>query len=169
KIKAENATEVKINQLKHLKQKKRELVKEYTNCYKTSAQAIKNQLRTDKKCDWYIKEKYNKDKTLNEHKALNISEENFQQNKFNVNLDSIVNRLATLNKGTNDNWTLNVLSKMKNKDNVTLYKIKHIEYESLGRLVFCSWINYWKQDDKRVNSTIDEKNILVVLRLKNEK
>ncbi|CAG8649559.1 12123_t:CDS:2, partial [Cetraspora pellucida] len=37
--------------------------------------------------------------------------------------------------------------------------------ESLGGLAFCGWVNYWKQDDERVDGTIDGKDTLVVSRL----
>ncbi|CAG8478894.1 536_t:CDS:2 [Dentiscutata erythropus] len=114
KVKAENEPELKIVQLKHLKQDDKESVREYTNRYEAYAEAARNKLRANEKHDWYIQEshcpknydkakkkalemdEYKRDKDLNKNNSSTRSEETAQSNKADVDIDSIINRLAVL-------------------------------------------------------------------------
>ncbi|CAG8767642.1 13255_t:CDS:2, partial [Cetraspora pellucida] len=124
KVKAENETEIKINRLKCLKQDEKKSISEYTNQYEAYVQVMRNQLRSNKKRDWYIRslkdpykskfesrypknyekvkkkalkmEEYDKDRALNEHNKSNIARKTPHPSKSDMDLYSIVNGLAAL-------------------------------------------------------------------------
>ncbi|CAG8616767.1 6322_t:CDS:2, partial [Cetraspora pellucida] len=64
-----------------------------------------------------------------------------------------------------DDWSLSVLNKTKNKEQVLVHEIEPVEYETLDGLTFCGWVNYWNCDSKRKDGSIQGKDALVVSRL----
>ncbi|CAG8724357.1 142_t:CDS:2 [Dentiscutata erythropus] len=102
----------------------KESVREYTNRYKAYAEVAGNKLRADEKRDWYVqglkepyqskieshcpknydkaKKKalemgeYKRDKDLNKNNSFTGPDETAQSNKADMDIDSIVNRLAAL-------------------------------------------------------------------------